>query len=272
MRRYPAAHSLIVTNGSSAYTALGVATNGQIPIGSTGADPVLALPTNGSNISWTGGAGTLTANLTGTTNHNIQIGNAGGSLTSLGSATNGQIPIGSTNADPVLATLTSANSSITVTNGAGSIDLSGKVVQQIRAQTAASITTATQIPADNTIPQNTEGAEMLTVSITPKNASNVLVIEANVWGSVNAVANFSIAVFVDTTADAIGATTCVISASQYQEACVLKFSLSAGSTSARTYKLRFGPNTATGSINGPTTNTYFNGVGYSYLQVTEYTS
>lgn len=59
-------HGILVGAGtSSAITALANATNGQLPIGSTGADPVLGLPTNGTNISWTGGAGTLTANLTG---------------------------------------------------------------------------------------------------------------------------------------------------------------------------------------------------------------
>lgn len=44
-------------------------------------------------------------------------------LASLGAATNGQIPIGSTAAAPVLATLTGTASQITVTNGAGTITL-----------------------------------------------------------------------------------------------------------------------------------------------------
>lgn len=117
-------HSLFVGRGTNvASTSLGVATNGQIPIGSTGADPVLAAPTNGNNITWTTGAGSLTANLTGTTNHAIQLGNASGSLTSLGVATNGQIPIGSTGADPVLATIT-AGTGVSISNGAGSITIS----------------------------------------------------------------------------------------------------------------------------------------------------
>ena len=40
-------------------------TNGQILIGSTGNAPIGTLPSNGTNISWSGGAGTLTANITG---------------------------------------------------------------------------------------------------------------------------------------------------------------------------------------------------------------
>ena len=56
----PAAHSLLVTNGSSPFTVLGVAGNGQIPIGSIGGDPVLATITAGSGISIVNGPGTIT--------------------------------------------------------------------------------------------------------------------------------------------------------------------------------------------------------------------
>lgn len=54
------AHSLLLGQGTSAVTALGAATNGQIPIGSTGADPVLATLTAGTNITITNGPGSIT--------------------------------------------------------------------------------------------------------------------------------------------------------------------------------------------------------------------
>ena len=55
------AHSLAVFEGSSsALTALGAATNGQLPIGSVGADPVLATLTAGANITITNGPGSIT--------------------------------------------------------------------------------------------------------------------------------------------------------------------------------------------------------------------
>ncbi|MFP3859268.1 MAG: hypothetical protein ACLFUW_00450 [Bacteroidales bacterium] len=92
-------------------------------IGSTGNPPNLSLPTNGNNISWTGGAGSLQADVTGTTDNSLQLGNASGSLSSLGVATDGQLPIGSTGSDPVLSTLT-AGDNITITNGSGSITIS----------------------------------------------------------------------------------------------------------------------------------------------------
>lgn len=172
-------HSIQLGNSSGSLTSLGVATNGQIPIGSTGANPVLSTITAGTGISVANGAGTitlavtgtgvlqtltgntggaisptggnintvgsgnisiagsgstLTTTLVGTTNHSIQLGNSSGSLTSLGVATNGQIPIGSTGVDPVLTTLT-AGTNISITNGAGSITIAANTTSQVSGYT-----------------------------------------------------------------------------------------------------------------------------------------
>lgn len=56
------------------------------------------------------------------TDHGILLGSGTGTITALGIASNGQIPIGSTGIDPVLATIT-AGEAIDVTNGAGSITI-----------------------------------------------------------------------------------------------------------------------------------------------------
>ena len=53
-------NSLYVGNGTSSLTALGVATDGQIPIGRTGLSPVLANLTAGANVTITNGIGTIT--------------------------------------------------------------------------------------------------------------------------------------------------------------------------------------------------------------------
>jgi len=54
-------HSLIIGSGTNtAARSLGVATNGQIPIGSTGADPVLATLTAGAGIAIANNAGSIT--------------------------------------------------------------------------------------------------------------------------------------------------------------------------------------------------------------------
>lgn len=67
------------------------------------------------------GAGTFSASTV--TQHSILLGGSTThSITNLGVASNGQLPIGSAGADPVLATLT-AGTGITIANGAGSITI-----------------------------------------------------------------------------------------------------------------------------------------------------
>ena len=131
-------HSILLGSGTDAFTALGAATNGQIPIGSTGADPVLATITGTSNeIDVTNAAGSITIGIVDPlivgkggsgaatfTDHSLLVGSGTDAFTAIGAATNGQLPIGSTGADPVLATLTGTANQINVTNAVGSITLS----------------------------------------------------------------------------------------------------------------------------------------------------
>lgn len=80
---------------------------------------------NASTSTYTDGSvlNTLKIEVQGT-NHSLLLGTGTNSpMTSLGVATDGQLPIGSTGADPVLATLT-AGSGIGITNAAGSITIS----------------------------------------------------------------------------------------------------------------------------------------------------
>lgn len=59
------AHGALIGEGTSSITALAVGTNGQVLVGSTGADPIFA--TIGcSGCSWTTGAGTLSLTVGGT--------------------------------------------------------------------------------------------------------------------------------------------------------------------------------------------------------------
>lgn len=70
------------------------------------------------------GANTLTI-------HGLLKGDAAGAVSALPAATDGQLPIGSTGADPVLATLT-AGPGITITNGPGSITIDTAMVSSKR--------------------------------------------------------------------------------------------------------------------------------------------
>lgn len=65
-----------------------------------------------------GGTGVATL-----TDHGIMLGSGTDPVTILAAATNGQIPIGSTGADPTLATITATANETSVTNAAGSITI-----------------------------------------------------------------------------------------------------------------------------------------------------
>jgi hypothetical protein len=74
----------------------------------------------GSNIATSGSAATVTINVSGTTNHSVQIGNAGGSLTSVSVGATNTVLLGNTAADPSFGTVPNAaltNSSVTLSSG-----------------------------------------------------------------------------------------------------------------------------------------------------------
>jgi len=57
------------------------------------------------------------------TDHGVLVGSGAAAITPLAVGTNGQVLIGSTGADPVFASITSGDASITITPGAGTLDL-----------------------------------------------------------------------------------------------------------------------------------------------------
>ena len=128
----------------------------------------------------------------------------------------------------------------------------------------------TVIPVDDTIPQITEGEELLTVTITPTNASSVLVIDFFCGVADDGQATWTIALFVDTTADAIQAWSYWDTSASHPRFGVLRHFLSAGSTAARTYKIRIGPAGGTLYINGIQAGRLFGGIAITNLTVTEY--
>ena len=108
-------HSLLVAGAGYAIGSLGPLTNGQILIGSTGAAAVPATLTDGNNITFTEGAGSITANVTGTTQYAVQVGDATGSLDSIGVGATGTLLVGAgAAANPAFGT--SANGDFTFTS------------------------------------------------------------------------------------------------------------------------------------------------------------
>lgn len=89
-----------------------------------------------------GGTGLITI-----TDHGVMVGSGVAAVTPLAVGSNGQVLLGSTAADPVFATLTSSNSTILFTPGAGSLSL------QVATTVPTSVITSsgTAIPAANAI-------------------------------------------------------------------------------------------------------------------------
>lgn len=96
-------------------------TGGQVPPDAT--QTIYLLGSGNINVAGNPGTSTLTFTVVGTTDHAVQIGNASGSLTSIGVGTNGQVLIGATAADPAFSTITSSNNSILFTPGPHTLDM-----------------------------------------------------------------------------------------------------------------------------------------------------
>ena len=84
--------------------------------------------------------------ISGAINHGLMVATGGTTGSSLGVATNGQLPIGSTGADPVLGTLTGTANQLTVTNGPGTITLSIPTNPTLPGTTTANLGNATGLP------------------------------------------------------------------------------------------------------------------------------
>lgn len=149
----------------------------------------------------------------------------------------------------------------------GAIAALGNLVQSVVKAATASDNTATAIPYDGTIPQITEGKEYVTVTITPTKTTNLLHITFSALVA-NNVDNSKVilALFQDATADALIASVFEGPDTADQGQLTIDFWMAAGTTSATTFRIRFGPDTNTATINGQ------GGLGAcvnSYLRVDE---
>lgn len=148
----------------------------------------------------------------------------------------------------------------------------GTIAQVVRSVTITYSSTSTQIPLDDSIPTNSEGIEILSTSIAPSNASSTLRIRVNLMtGTSAAGVPVCAALYVDSGSTALAARSNGGTPNNTQtDSWGFEHFVSAGSTSARTYKIRVGPGTAgTAYINGDGTSRLFGGAASSYIEVEE---
>lgn len=144
-------------------------------------------------------------------------------------------------------------------------------VQHAYNETGAVATGTTTIPFDDTIPQNTEGTQFMSQTITPKSATNILVIEVVAWLNNSTATHVSGALFQDSTANALAAVGTYDASAGGDIILILRHIMVAGTTSATTFKFRAGPSTAaTVTFNGVAGGRVFGGVAASSMRIMEY--
>ena len=153
--------------------------------------------------------------------------------------------------------------------GAGT-PLPGHTLQERTSETGTLATGTTAIPADNSIPQITEGDEYITRSITPTSAANLLEVYAQVLGSHTVQTQISAALFQDATANALAVSCCGITTANDAVMLPVEKKLLAATTSSTTFRLRAGGNSgSTFNLNGRGGTQVFGGVANSFLSAKE---
>jgi hypothetical protein len=160
-----------------------------------------------------------------------------------------------------------------------SVDMpAGSIVDRAYATYTANADLIVAIPYDDTIPQNTEGTEIITATITPKKTTNR--IRATFTGQVAGTSSINRAIaalFKDSDADALQVTHCLVRRSATADGDILDaafvlsmtFEHSPGTTSAVTYKIRAGSSTGNLRFNGSEAARFFGGASAATLVLEE---
>lgn len=147
------------------------------------------------------------------------------------------------------------------------------IIQIVEASFTAATSVTTQIPNDNTIPQNTEGTQVLTATITPTNSSNTLIIEV-AFPEVSTSSTFYVAaaLFQDSTADSL--TTWILNGIRTATTSVTssfyRYKMAAGTTSSTTFNVRVGSSNAqTAYLNSGVGTRFYGGSEKAFIRIFE---
>jgi len=150
---------------------------------------------------------------------------------------------------------------------------SGSIVQVVNYQTGAVSSGTTLIPFDDTIPQSSEGTQFMSVAITPKSATNKLIIDVILNGTYSVIAVIMVCLFQDSTANALASSWHYDSIGGGPKNIIVRYEMTAGTTSLTTFKVRAGGNNAgTLTFNGTSGNRFLGGALISSITITEVAS
>jgi len=145
----------------------------------------------------------------------------------------------------------------------------GQTIQTVNTQTGAVATGSSQIPLDDSIPQNTEGFEVMSLSVTPTSAANNLLIQVVVNCAIDSALTPTIALFQDSTSNALACNT-MFNGTNTVTPYVFNHYMAAGTASSTTFKVRIGSSSATTmTFNGFSSARKFGGVLASSITITE---
>ena len=149
----------------------------------------------------------------------------------------------------------------------------GKVLQVVDVHNGSVSTFTASIPFDDTIPQITEGTEIMTLSITPTSTTSKLFIQAGVFATPSA-NNMIITtcLFEGTTSNALSAIYWRDSLAGFGDIAQLNHTMVSGSTSIKTFRIRMGidSGSSTTTVNGHGGGRRYGGVISSFIRITEY--
>ena len=148
---------------------------------------------------------------------------------------------------------------------------SGSVIQVANFFTGEVATGTTIIPLDDTIPQNTEGTQFMSLAFTPKKANSILKIECIVNQAASLADSMHVlALFRDSTANAVGVSIAQGVSSAFNVNIKCTAFVSAGAITPTTFYVRTGGNAAgTITFNGRSGARVYGGALASSITITE---
>lgn len=151
----------------------------------------------------------------------------------------------------------------------GALGFTGTVIDRAFAEYTTNADLTAQIPADDTIPQNTEGTQIISLSFTPKSATSRLRLRFQASGAGSVDTSLAAALFSSASASALKASFVTTSAGR-NGTLVLEHEYVPGATSALTFSVRVGPmGAATVRLNGSNASRYFGGTMGATLAIEE---
>jgi hypothetical protein len=260
--------ALVLTNATGTPSSIGLANGTGLPI----ATGVSGLGTGVATLLATPSSANLAAALTDETGSGAAVFATSPTLVTpaLGTPASGNLAnctgmvlsiAGNTGAFTLSNGLTNSTNALKVT--------AGSVIQSSLTSYATNTALTTTIPLDDTVPTNSEGAEIISTSFTPRVSTSTLRCTFRGMVSANAQTNAIVAVFQGSTN--IGTNAVTIHDASYRENLVLTAEYSPGSVSAQTISVRAGPSGATSfAFNGtPTPTRLFGGSSAATLLIEE---